>query len=190
MILDDLRGSHMFSDLFIIFSVLSGSSPKKKHLKSPCVLQIWFRIFVAISWVHKGLLYYLRWTCLFARRIWITYKRAHMTYHQNSSNQPDGPMVSTYLDLWYLRHDDIFHDPDKGPKHVEMFRTKCQPKIGTDKMPTTEKSPDEMPTTEKSLDKMPTFGWHYVRLAFCPVGILSYHLVSSTLCHSVANRCS
>ena len=22
---------------------------------------------------------------------------------------------------------------------------------------------------------MPTFGWHYVRLAFCPVGILSYH---------------
>ena len=38
-------------------------------------------------------------------------------------------------------------------------------KVGTDKMPTTEKSPD----------KMPTFGWHYVRLAFCPVGILSYH---------------
>ena len=34
---------------------------------------------------------------------------------------------------------------------------------------------DKMPTTEKSLDKMPTFGWHYVRLAFCPVGILSYH---------------
>ena len=43
-------------------------------------------------------------------------------------------------------------------------------------MPTTEKSPDEMPTTEKSPDKMPTFGWHFVRLAFCPVGILSYHL--------------
>ena len=32
-----------------------------------------------------------------------------------------------------------------------------------------------MPTTDKSPDKMPTFGWHYVRLAFCPVGILSYH---------------
>ena len=47
-------------------------------------------------------------------------------------------------------------------------------KVGTDKMPTTEKSPDEMPTTEKSPDKMPTFGWHFVRLAFCPVGILSY----------------
>ena len=31
-------------------------------------------------------------------------------------------------------------------------------KIGTDKMPTTIKSPD----------KMPTFGWHFVRLAFCP----------------------
>ena len=37
-------------------------------------------------------------------------------------------MVSTYPDLWYLRHDDIFHDSDKGPKHVEMFWTKCQPK--------------------------------------------------------------
>ena len=43
-------------------------------------------------------------------------------------------------------------------KHVGMVRTKCQPKFGTDKMPTTEKSPD----------KMPTFGWHFVRLAFCP----------------------
>ena len=57
-----------------------------------------------------------------------------------------------------------------------MIRTKCQnmlrwsrqnanQKVGTDKMPTTEKRPD----------KMPTFGWHYVRLAFCPVGILSAH---------------
>ena len=40
------------------------------------------------------------------------------------------------------------------PKHVEMVRTKCQPKIGTDKMPTTIKSPDKI--------------WHFVRLAFCP----------------------
>ena len=57
-----------------------------------------------------------------------------------------------------------------------MIWTKCQnmlrwsgqnanQKVGTDKMPTTEISPD----------KMPTFGWHYVRLAFCPVGILSAH---------------
>ena len=61
-----------------------------------------------------------------------------------------------------------------------MIWTKCQnmlrwsgqnanQKVGTDKMPTTEKSPD----------KMPTFGWHYVRLAFCPVGILSYHHAGS-----------
>ena len=65
--------------------------------------------------------------------------------------------------------DNIFHSSDKMPKHVEMVRTKCQPKIGTDKMPTTIKSPD----------KMPTFGWHFVRLAFCPVGILSaHHLLS------------
>ena len=41
----------------------------------------------------------------------------------------------------------------------------ANPKVGTDKMPSKEKSPE----------KMPTFGWHYVRLAFCPVGILSYH---------------
>ena len=34
-------------------------------------------------------------------------------------------------------NDDIFHGSDKMPKHVEMVRTKCQPKIGTDKMPTT-----------------------------------------------------
>ena len=108
---------------------------------------------------------YLQWTQSFARKIWITYKRTHMTYHQNSSNQPDGPMVSTDPDLWYLKHDDIFHDSDKGPKHVEMFWTKCQPKIGTDKMLTTIKSPD----------KMPAFGWHFVWLAFCPVGILSAH---------------
>ena len=63
-----------------------------------------------------------------------------------------------------------------------MIWTKCQnmlrwsgqnanQKVGTDKMPTTEISPD----------KMPTFGWHYVRLAFCPVGILSAHLVTSCL---------
>ena len=32
-----------------------------------------------------------------------------------------------------------------------------------------------MPTSEKSPDKMPTFGWHFVWLAFCPVGILSAH---------------
>ena len=63
-----------------------------------------------------------------------------------------------------------------------MIRTKCQnmlrwsgqnanQKVGTDKMPTTKKNPD----------KMPTFGWHYVRLAFCPVGILSYHRPSTII---------
>ena len=35
MMLDDLSGSHMFSDVFIIFSVFSGCFPKKKHLKVP-----------------------------------------------------------------------------------------------------------------------------------------------------------
>ena len=36
-------------------------------------------------------------------------------------------------------NDNIFHDSDKMPKHVEMVQTKCQPKIGTDKMPITNK---------------------------------------------------
>ena len=40
--------------------------------------------------------------------------------------------------------------------------------------------PDKMPTTEISPDKMQTFGWHYVRLAFCLVGILSAHHLEST----------
>ena len=67
---------------------------------------------------------------------------------------------------------DIFHDSEKMAKHVEMVRTKCQPKIGTDKMPTTEKSPDEMPTTEKSGQNANLW------LAFRPVGILSgWHFV-------------
>ena len=71
-----------------------------------------------------------------------------MTCHQNSSNQPD--------------------DSDKGSKHVEMFRTKCQPKVGTDKMPT--KSWDGQNANHRKKS-----GWHLVWLAFCPVGILSYH---------------
>ena len=35
--------------------------------------------------------------------------------------------------------------------------------------------PDKMPTTEKSHGQNANLGWHFVRLAFCPVGILSYH---------------
>ena len=55
-------------------------------------------------------------------------------------------------------NDDIFHGSNKMPKHLEMVPTKCQPKLGTEKMPTTIKRPG----------KMLTFGWHFVRLAFCP----------------------
>ena len=58
------------------------------------------------------------------------------------------------------------------PKCQNMLRWSGQnanQKVGMDKMPTTEISPD----------KMPTFGWHYVRLAFCPVGILSAHQLDS-----------
>ena len=36
--------------------------------------------------------------------------------------------------------------------------------------------PDKMPITEKSHGQNANLGWHFVRLAFCPVGILSYHL--------------
>ena len=55
-----------------------------------------------------------------------------------------------------------------------MIWTKCQnilrwsgqnanQKVGTDKMPTTGKSPDKMPTLVGIMS-----GWHFVRLAFCP----------------------
>ena len=37
----------------------------------------------------------VQWTRSLARKTRITYKLAHMTYHQNSSNQPDDPMGST-----------------------------------------------------------------------------------------------
>ena len=54
-------------------------------------------------------------------------------------------------------NDDIFHGADKIPKHVEMVRTKCQPKIGTDKMPTTIKS------------------WHFFRTSVRPAQAPSMH---------------
>ena len=66
---------------------------------------------------------------------------------------------------------DIFHDSDKMPKHVEMVRTKCQPKIGTDKMP----------TTIKNLDKMPIFGWHFVRTSMVPMFNVPFMLYSRTV---------
>ena len=50
-------------------------------------------------------------------------------------------------------------------------------KVGTDKMPTTEKSPD----------KMPTFGWHFVRLAFCPHTMMDVHRI---IAQSVAVKIS
>ena len=34
-----------------------------------------------------------------------------------------------------------------------------------------------MPTTDKSHGQNANLGWHFVWLAFCPVGILSAHLV-------------
>ena len=74
---------------------------------------------------------------------------------------------------------------------IFMIWTKCQnmlrwsgqnanQKVGMDKMPTTEISPD----------KMPTFGWHYVQLAFCPVGILSAHLFTQTPNDGLCEECS
>ena len=37
--------------------------------------------------------------------------------------------------------------------------------------------PDKMPTTDKSHGQNANLGWHFVRLAFRPVGILSTHLL-------------
>ena len=91
MILDDLRGSqsHMFS--LSLHSQCSQVVLPKTHLKVPEFCRSNFGYFL----VRGDLLHYLWWTRSFARKIWITYKLAHMTYHQNSSNQPDDPMGST-----------------------------------------------------------------------------------------------
>ena len=43
----------------------------------------------------------------------------------------------------------------------KLVRTKCQP-------------------WKKSPGQNANLGWHFVRLAFCPVGILSYHRVKGT----------
>ena len=64
-----------------------------------------------------------------------------------------------------------FHDSDRMPKHVEMVRTKCQPKIGADKMP----------TAKTSLDKMVTFQLAFYPVNILSVGILSAHHTSKTL---------
>ena len=58
-----------------------------------------------------------------------------------------------------------FHDLDKMPKHVEMIRTKCQPKSWD----------GQNANHRKKSAQNANLGWHYVRLAFCPVGILSAH---------------
>ena len=67
--------------------------------------------------------------------------------------------------LWNVIWNMIFMIWKKCQNMLRWSGQNTNQKVGTDKMPTTEISPD----------KMPTFGWHYVRLAFCPVGILSYH---------------
>ena len=69
--------------------------------------------------------------------------------------------------LWNVIWNVIFMIVTKCQNMLRWSGQNANQKFGTDKMPTTDKSPD----------KMPTFGWHYVRLAFCPVGILSYHLL-------------
>ena len=67
--------------------------------------------------------------------------------------------------LWNVIWNMIFMIWKKCQNMLRWSGQNANQKVGTDKMPTTEKSPD----------KMPTFGWHYVRLAFCLVGILSAH---------------
>ena len=66
--------------------------------------------------------------------------------------------------LWNVIWNVIFMIVTKCQNMLRWFGQNANQKFETDKMPTTDKSPD----------KMPTFGWHYVRLALRPVGILSY----------------
>ena len=71
-----------------------------------------------------------------------------------------------------------FQDLEKMPKHVEMVRTKCQPKSWD----------GQNANHRKKSGQNANLGWHYVRLAFCPVGILSYHLVSRELINESQTR--
>ena len=48
-----------------------------------------------------------------------------------------GNLLTVQSFIHTYSNDDIFHYSDKMPKHVKMVQTKCQLKIGTDKIPTT-----------------------------------------------------
>ena len=96
---DDIRWSQRFSYVLgrfhYILSVLRLFT-QKKHLKVPefCRSDVGY-LWLLFKSARTNWTTYLRWTRSFARKIWITYKLANMTYHQNSSNQPDDPMGST-----------------------------------------------------------------------------------------------
>ena len=57
---------------------------------------------------------------------------------------------------------------------IFMIRTNCQNILRWSGQNANQKvGPDKMPTTDKSHGQNANLGWHFVRLAFCPVGILS-----------------
>ena len=71
--------------------------------------------------------------------------------------------------LWNVIWNMIFMIWKKCQNMLRWSGQNANQKVGTDKMPTTEISPD----------KMPTFGWHYVRLAFCPHPFFIFHYMGS-----------
>ena len=59
-----------------------------------------------------------------------------------------------------------------------MVQTKCQPKSWD----------GQNANHRKKSGQNANLGWHYVRLAFCPVGILSYHLWGGSIPLSVQHK--
>ena len=174
-ILDDLKGCHLFADVFIIFSMLAGCSPKKKAPKSPWALQIRCRIFVATLKVREDLLYYIPPVDPFVRQkktesllnghIWLIIKT-----HQTNL------MAPWYPHTWIFDTKGMttfFMIRTKGQNMLrcsgqnvnqKLGRTKCQPQ----KKVRTKCQPQKKVRTKCQPLVGISSGWHFVRLAFCP----------------------
>ena len=64
----------------------------------------------------------------------------------------------------------------RDPPHSLMLGGGCQDMLRWSGQNANQKvGPDKMPTTDKSHGQNANLSWHFVRLAFCPVGILSTH---------------
>ena len=91
-----------------------------------------------------------------------------------------------------------FHDSDKMPKHVEMVRTKCQPKSWERQNANHRNKSGQNANLWLALCPVGILSdWHFVRLAFCPhtfwclplcLQLLLYHVRPDYRCTSPWSR--